>query len=41
MMKDNNDFALALVMAVPMIWYMGQGETNKWVRRGSRSSPWC
>lgn len=35
MMKDNNDFALALVMAVPMIWYMGQGETNKWVRRAS------
>ncbi|MEO0481447.1 MAG: putative O-glycosylation ligase, exosortase A system-associated [Planctomycetota bacterium] len=36
MMKDNNDFALALVMALSMIWYMGLEEKNKLIKYASR-----
>ena len=32
MMEDNNDFALALVMAVPMLYYLGLGQQIKWRR---------
>ncbi|MEO6593225.1 MAG: putative O-glycosylation ligase, exosortase A system-associated [Planctomycetota bacterium] len=28
MLEDNNDFALALVMNVPLLWYMGLSETR-------------
>lgn len=33
MLLDNNDFALALVMNVPLLFYLGHGETNFWLRR--------
>jgi probable O-glycosylation ligase (exosortase A-associated) len=33
MMKDNNDFALAMVMALPMLWYLGLGEKNLLIRK--------
>lgn len=33
MLEDNNDFALALVMCVPMIFYMGRSEGKVWLRR--------
>jgi probable O-glycosylation ligase (exosortase A-associated) len=33
MMEDNNDFALALVMGVPMIWYLSRIETSRLVRK--------
>lgn len=28
MMEDNNDFALALVMNIPLLWYLGRSETR-------------
>lgn len=37
MMEDNNDFALALVMNVPLLWYLGASETRiPFARIGSR-----
>jgi probable O-glycosylation ligase (exosortase A-associated) len=36
MLEDNNDFALALVMNIPILWYMGLGEQKKWVLKASR-----
>ncbi|MEQ1631551.1 MAG: putative O-glycosylation ligase, exosortase A system-associated [Planctomycetota bacterium] len=37
MLEDNNDFALALVMNVPLLWYLGSSEGDrKWVRKASR-----
>ncbi len=35
MLLDNNDFALALVMNVPLLWYLGQSEKALWIRRGT------
>jgi probable O-glycosylation ligase (exosortase A-associated) len=36
MLEDNNDFALALVMNVPLLWYLGREEGNRpWVRRAT------
>lgn len=36
MMEDNNDFALALVMNVPLLWYLGIGERRPLVLRGTQ-----
>lgn len=37
MLEDNNDFALALVMNVPLLWYLGSLEGGRrWVRKASR-----
>ena len=35
MLLDNNDFALALVMNVPLLWYLGIGEGKEWVRKAT------
>lgn len=36
MLEDNNDFALALTMNVPLLWYLGIEEKDKpWVRRAA------
>jgi len=35
MLEDNNDFALALVMNVPLLWYLGIGEGKEWVRKAT------
>ena len=36
MLEDNNDFALALVMNVPLLWYLGIEESRRpWVRRAT------
>ncbi|MCC7397377.1 MAG: putative O-glycosylation ligase, exosortase A system-associated [Planctomycetes bacterium] len=35
MLEDNNDFALALTMNIPLLWYLGYEERQRlWVRRG-------
>jgi len=37
MMEDNNDFCLALVMNVPLLWYLGLNDRHvPWVRVGTR-----
>lgn len=37
MLEDNNDFALALVMNVPLLWYLGLEEgARPWLRRATR-----
>jgi len=33
---DNNDFALAMNMTIPLFFYMAQAEQNRWVRIGLR-----
>ena len=34
MMEDNNDFALALVMNIPLLWYLGMAEQDRpWVAK--------
>lgn len=33
MLEDNNDFALALVMNMPLLFYMGRAEGKVWLRR--------
>ncbi|HEB54355.1 MAG TPA: putative O-glycosylation ligase, exosortase A system-associated [bacterium] len=38
MLEDNNDFALALVMNVPLLWYMGLGENKAWVQKATRAA---
>ena len=35
MLEDNNDFALALVMNVPLLWYLGIGEKKELVRKAT------
>ncbi len=35
MLEDNNDFALAMVMGIPLLWYLGRAESLRWVRRGT------
>jgi probable O-glycosylation ligase (exosortase A-associated) len=32
--EDNNSLALALIMTIPLLHYLYQQATNKWVRRG-------
>ncbi|HTF87527.1 MAG TPA: putative O-glycosylation ligase, exosortase A system-associated [Planctomycetota bacterium] len=34
MLADNNDFALAMVMSLPMLFLIGRSEANKTLRRG-------
>lgn len=37
MLEDNNDFALALVMNVPLLWYLGIAEVGKpWIKKATR-----
>ena len=36
LLEDNNDFALALVMNVPLLFYLGQAESKLWVRTGMK-----
>lgn len=38
MLEDNNDFALALVMNVPLLYYLGMGENKKWVTQATRAA---
>src|SRR5271166_440345 len=35
-LSDNNDFALALNMTIPMFYYMAQAEPKRWMRVGLR-----
>ncbi|TFW14748.1 putative O-glycosylation ligase, exosortase A system-associated [Massilia arenosa] len=35
---DNNALALALIMVIPLMYYLQQTSTNKWVRRGLTAS---
>lgn len=35
MLEDNNDFALALVMNVPLLYYLGIGEKKAWIRKAT------
>ncbi|MEM7201838.1 MAG: putative O-glycosylation ligase, exosortase A system-associated [Planctomycetota bacterium] len=35
MLEDNNDFALALVMNIPLLYYLGHGETKRWIKRAA------
>ena len=32
MLEDNNDFALALVMNIPLLFYLGRSEKTRWIR---------
>jgi len=32
--EGNNEIALALIMTIPLMYYLQQNSTNKWVRRG-------
>ncbi len=34
MMEDNNDFALALTMGIPLLFYLGSLQERKWLRLG-------
>jgi probable O-glycosylation ligase (exosortase A-associated) len=37
MLEDNNDFALAMVMNMPLLWYLGIAERHRrWVWRGTQ-----
>lgn len=36
MLEDNNDFALAMVMNIPLLWYLGISEGKKWVLHATR-----
>ncbi|MCU0864213.1 MAG: putative O-glycosylation ligase, exosortase A system-associated [Planctomycetes bacterium] len=33
MLEDNNDFALAMVMNLPLLWYLRHAEHKLWIRR--------
>lgn len=33
MLEDNNDFALAMVMNLPLLWYLGRLDGRRWVVR--------
>jgi probable O-glycosylation ligase (exosortase A-associated) len=35
MLEDNNDFALALVMNIPLLFYLGRNETDRRIRNGT------
>jgi probable O-glycosylation ligase (exosortase A-associated) len=32
--EDNNDLALALLMTIPLLWYVRSGFTKRWIRLG-------
>lgn len=36
MLEDNNDFALALVMNVPLLWYLGRQDGRRWVAQATQ-----
>ena len=37
MLEDNNDFALALVMNIPLLWYMGLSAVDRpWLKKATR-----
>ena len=37
MLEDNNDFALAMVMNVPLLWYLGiEAQSRAWVKRATQ-----
>lgn len=36
MLEDNNDFGLALVMNIPLLWYLGIAEGKAWIRHLTR-----
>lgn len=38
MLEDNNDFALALVMNVPLLWYLGIDDGRAWVKRATQAA---
>ena len=38
MLEDNNDFALALVMNVPLLYYLGLNEGKQWVTRATHAA---
>lgn len=38
MLEDNNDFALALVMNVPLLYYLGLGEKKAWVTKATQAA---
>lgn len=38
MLEDNNDFALAIVMNIPLLWYLGISEGKKWVLQATRAA---
>jgi probable O-glycosylation ligase (exosortase A-associated) len=38
MLEDNNDFALALVMNVPLLWYLGRQDGRQWVVRATQAA---
>jgi probable O-glycosylation ligase (exosortase A-associated) len=38
MLEDNNDFALALVMNVPLLWYLGRLDGRRWVARATMAA---
>ncbi len=38
MMEDNNDFALALTMGIPLLFYLGTLQERKWLRLGLYST---
>ncbi len=35
MLEDNNDFALALVMNMPLLFYLGQVENRPWIKKAT------
>jgi probable O-glycosylation ligase (exosortase A-associated) len=42
MMSDNNDFGLALVMAMPLLFYLAQEEKSLWAKLGAIFlAGWC
>jgi putative inorganic carbon (HCO3(-)) transporter len=38
MLEDNNDFALALVMNMPLLWYLGIDDGRRWVIRATQAA---
>jgi putative inorganic carbon (HCO3(-)) transporter len=38
MLEDNNDLGLALVMNVPLLWYLGISEGKQWVVRATQAA---
>jgi probable O-glycosylation ligase (exosortase A-associated) len=36
MLEDNNDFALALTMNIPLLWYLGIAEDKPWIRLATK-----
>lgn len=38
MLEDNNDFGLALVMNIPLLWYLGSDDGRRWVLRATKAA---